>query len=210
MSDPYAFLGVDRNATDEQIKDAYRALARKYQDDSYAAGSLKDVAAQKMRELDEAYDAIMNERRGQGNASGRSQYRGYTNYGNASYDTYSYGGSQFSDIRAKINAGRIDDAETILDGIPPAQRSAEWYFLKGQIQQRRGWFDEAYKNYSSACQMDPGNREYAAAFNALNQSARGGYRETRGGGCSACDICSSLLCADCCCECMGGDLIPGC
>ena len=163
-----------------------------------------------MRELDEAYDAIMNERRGQGNASGKSQYRGYTNYGNASYDAYSYGGSQFSDIRAKINAGRIDDAETILDGIPPAQRSAEWYFLKGQIQQRRGWFDEAYKNYSSACQMDPGNREYAAAFNALNQSARGGYRETRGGGCSACDICSSLLCADCCCECMGGDLIPGC
>ena len=71
MSDPYAFLGVDRNATDEQIKDAYRALARKYQDDSYAAGPLKDVAAQKMRELDEAYDAIMNERRGQGNASGR-------------------------------------------------------------------------------------------------------------------------------------------
>lgn len=210
MSDPYAFLGVDRNATDEQIKDAYRALARKYQDDSYTAGPLKDVAAQKMRELDEAYDAIMNERRGQGNASGRSQYRGYTNYGNASYDAYSYGGSQFSDIRAKINAGRIDDAETILDGIPPAQRSAEWYFLKGQIQQRRGWFDEAYKNYSSACQMDPGNREYAAAFNALNQSARGGYRETRGGGCSACDICSSLLCADCCCECMGGDLIPGC
>ena len=210
MSDPYAFLGVDRNATDEQIKDAYRALARKYQDDSYAAGPLKDVSAQKMRELDEAYDAIMNERRGQGNASGRSRYRGYTNYGNASYDAYSYGGSQFSDIRAKINAGRIDDAETILDGIPPAQRSAEWYFLKGQIQQRRGWFDEAYKNYSSACQMDPGNREYAAAFNALNQSARGGYRETRGGGCSACDICSSLLCADCCCECMGGDLIPGC
>lgn len=210
MSDPYVFLGVDRNATDEQIKDAYRALARKYQDDSYTAGPLKDVAAQKMRELDEAYDAIMNERRGQGTASGKSQYRGYTNYGNASYDAYSYGGSQFSDIRAKINAGRIDDAETILDGIPPAQRSAEWYFLKGQIQQRRGWFDEAYKNYSSACQMDPGNREYAAAFNALNQNARGGYRETRGGGCSACDICSTLLCADCCCECMGGDLIPGC
>lgn len=210
MSDPYAFLGVDRNATDEQIKDAYRALARKYQDDSYTAGPLKDVAAQKMRELDAVYDAIMAERRGQGNASGRSQYRGYTNYGNASYDAYSYGGSQFSDIRAKINAGRIDDAETILDGIPPAQRSAEWYFLKGQIQQRRGWFDEAYKNYSSACQMDPGNREYAAAFNALNQNARGGYRETRGGGCDVCDICSSLLCADCCCECMGGDLIPGC
>ena len=75
---------------------------------------------------------------------------------------------------------------------------------------RRGWFDEAYKNYSAACQRDPGNTEYAAAFNSLNNNSRGGYRQTRGGGCDACDICSSLLCADCCCECMGGDLIPGC
>lgn len=203
---PYAVLGIPENATDEQVKDAYRRLARQYQDDTVQNGPLADIARQKMTELDAAYDAIVAARRGQtayGNTN-RSSYQ------NTNYNTYSYSGSQFSDIRAQIRAGRMDDAEMLLDGIPREQRTAEWYFLKGQIQQRRGWFDEAYSNLSKACQMDPQNSEYAAAFNSLNNNARGGYRQTRGGGCSACDICSSLLCADCCCECMGGDLIPGC
>lgn len=203
---PYAILGVPENATDEQIKDAYRKLARQYQDDTVQSGPLSDVAQQKMAELDAAYDAIVAARRGQTSDGGANR----SAYQNTQYNTYSYSGSQFSDIRAQIRAGRVDDAEMLLDGIPREQRSAEWYFLKGQIQQRRGWFDEAYNNYSRACQMDPQNGEYAAAFNHLNNNARGGYRQTRGGGCSACDICSSLLCADCCCECMGGDLIPGC
>ncbi len=213
MADPYAVLGIPRDATDEQLKDAYRALARKYQEDSLASGPLADVAKRKMEELDRAYDAVVAERRGQtAYSSGQSSYTN-ANTGYGGYNAYgsnAYGGSQFADVRAQINNGRIDDAEMILDGIPVAARTAEWYFLKGQIQQRRGWFDEAYKNYSTACQRDPGNTEYAAAFNALNNNSRGGYRQTRGGGCDACDICSSLLCADCCCECMGGDLIPGC
>ena len=211
MADPYAVLGIPRNATDEQLKDAYRALARKYQEDSLASGPLADVAKRKMEELDRAYDAIVAERRGQ--TAYTSDQSSYTNAGNGGYNAYggsAYSGSQFGDVRAQINSGRIDDAEMILDGIPIGSRTAEWYFLKGQIQQRRGWFDEAYKNYSAACQRDPGNTEYAAAFNSLNNNSRGGYRQTRGGGCDACDICSSLLCADCCCECMGGDLIPGC
>ncbi len=214
MSNPYSVLGVSENATEEQIKDAYRSLARKYQEDSLRDGPLADIARQKMDELDRAYDAIVAKKRGQTNSAYNAgqNYGGasYQTYGNTGYGNYNYGGSQFGDVRAQINSGRIDDAETILDGIPRENRTAEWYFLKGQIQQRRGWFDEAYKNYSTACQMDPGNGEYAAAFNALNNNARGGYRQTHGGSCTACDICSSLLCADCCCECMGGDLIPGC
>ena len=165
-----------------------------------------------MAELDAAYDAAVGALRGQA-PSGRADYT-YTDY-SGTQGNYNSGGaytgaSQFADIRARINSGRIDDAEMLLDGIPREQRSAEWFFLKGVIQQRRGWFDEAYNNLSTACQMDPQNREYAAAFNNLNNNARGGYRQTRGGGCSACEICQALWCADCCCECMGGDLIPGC
>lgn len=219
MADPYSVLGVSADATEEQIKDAYRRLARKYQEDSLTNGPLADVARQKMEELDRAYDAVVAARRGQasGDAAYSGQYYGAGGYGNGGYanggyGAYgAYGGSPLGDVRAKIRAGRIDDAETLLDGVPRDQRTAEWFFLKGQIQQRRGWFDEAYKNYSTACQMDPGNGEYTAAFNALNNNARGGYRQTRGdSSCSVCDVCSSLLCADCCCECMGGDLIPGC
>ena len=211
MMNPYAVLGVPDTASEAQIKDAYRALARTYQDDTLQGGPLADIARQKMTELDAAYDAAVGALRGQ-TPTGRAN-DAYTDYGNGTQTNYGgaySGASQFSDIRARINSGRIDDAEMLLDGVPREQRSAEWFYLKGVIQQRRGWFDEAYSNFSTACQMDPQNREYAAAFNNLNNNARGGYRQTRGSGCSACEICEALWCADCCCECMGGDLIPGC
>lgn len=213
-NNPYNILGVSENATDEQIKDAYRTLARKYQADDYSGNPLSDIAKQKMSELDKAYDDIMMSRRGQQSNTANTNNSNYNNYSgnqNANYNQ-GYASSQYPDVRAQIISGRIDDAETILDGIPKDSRNAEWYFLKGQVQQRRGWFDEAYKNYSTACRMEPTNREFSDAFNSLNNNSNGGYRSThdKGNGCSACDICSSLLCADCCCECMGGDLIPGC
>ena len=205
MNNPYSVLGVNENAGDEEIKQAYRELARKYHAEFGGGSPLSDIAKQKMDELDSAYDEIMAQRSGSYNASSQSDSSG--NY----YNTDAY--SQFGDVRSRINAGRIDDAQTILDGIPNDMRNAEWYFLKGQIHQRRGWFDEAYNNYSKACQMDPSNTEYSEAFNSLNRNANGGYRQ-RGGSsssaCGACDICTGLVCADCCCECFGGDLIPCC
>ena len=71
MKDPYVVLGVSKNATDEQIKDAYRELARKYHPDNYADNPLSDLAGEKMKEINEAYDAIMNSRRApKGNNSG--------------------------------------------------------------------------------------------------------------------------------------------
>lgn len=211
-TDPYRVLGVGRNASNDEIKEAYRTLSRKYQSDNYSSSPLSDIAEKKMDELDRAYDAIMAERYGDNAASygpsynTSAQHNGYYGADNG------YGNSQYPDVRAQIRSGRIDDAETILDGIPKDIRNAEWYFLKGQVQQSRGWFDEAYKNYSTACSMEPQNREYTDAFNNLNNNASGGYRTSheKGTGCSACDICSGLMCADCCCECMGGDLIPWC
>lgn len=209
MNNPYDVLGVNPNSSDDEIKNAYRLLARKYQAENYASSPLYDVALEKMRELDTAYDEIMAQRSGGYYSSNRNQNQNYTNRTGNSY----YGNSQFYDVREKINSGRIDDAETILDGIPKDMRNAEWYYFKGQIQQRRGWFDEAYKNYATACQKDPNNIEYSNAFNALKNNSNGGYRQTYRNSpneCSSCDICSGLLCADCCCESLGGDLIPCC
>ena len=114
-------------------------------------------------------------------------------------------------------AGRIADAEQILNGVPVESRNAEWYFLKGTVLYRRGWLEEAKEHFTRACQMDPGNPEYQATLNqAMNQRSGvyGGYNPNmnmnNAGGCNACDICNGLICADCCCECMGGDLIPCC
>ena len=201
MNNPYEFLGVGRNATEKDIMEAYRRIAGEITN----SNDSEEVRAHRMDELNEAYDSILNTLRGTSNYSSNNSNNQQSNYNN---------NSQFSDVRQQINSGRIEDAEMILDGIHPSYRNAEWHYLKGVIHQRRGWLNEAYRCYQTACSMDPQNREYAAAFNSMNNNANGGYRTTRrqnnSNDCDGCDICSGLLCADCCCECCGGDLIPCC
>ena len=194
MNNPYEYLGVSRNATEKDIMDAYRRIAGEITN----ATIPDSEKTQRMNELNNAYDTILND------------LRGTTNYvGNQNSNNNNY--SQFSDVRQCINSGRIDDAETILNGVPSYMISAEWHYLKGVIHQRRGWLNEAYNCYQTACSMDPSNQEYKAAFNSLNNNANGGYRTTqKSSNGDVCNICSGVLCADCCCECCGGDLIPCC
>ncbi|MBQ4572796.1 MAG: DnaJ domain-containing protein [Clostridia bacterium] len=194
MNNPYEYLGVSRNATEKDIMDAYRRIAGEITN----ANIPDSEKTQRMNELNNAYDTILND------------LRGTTNYAGNQNNNYN-GNSQFSDVRQCINSGRLDDAETILNGVPSYMISAEWHYLKGVIHQRRGWLNEAYNCYQTACSMDPYNQEYKAAFNSLNNNANGGYRTTRkSSDGDVCNICSGLLCADCCCECCGGDLIPCC
>lgn len=202
MKDPYSVLGVGRNATDDEIKNAYRELARKYHPDNYADNPLADLAGERMQEINNAYDQIMNSRR-------HKTTGGNAGAGGANVH------SNFPDVRNQIMQGRLEEAQEILDGVPPERRDAEWYFLNGSVLYKRGWFDNAYTSMATACRMDPQNPEYRAAFAQLQRQRGGGFayrggNNTYGGGCSTCDVCQSLICADCCCECMGGDLIPCC
>ncbi len=219
MSDPYKILGVSPSATDEEIKTAYRELAKKYHPDNYSGSPIADLAGEKMKEINEAYDVVVAERKRQKNGGGAGPYAGagYGNsYGDPNYSSgYSGAGSSFSDVRNLIVGGRIADAEQILNGVPAEGRNAEWYFLKGTVLYKRGWLEEAYNDFSRACQMDPNNAEYRAAINQVTNQRNGvygGYNPdiSRTNSCSSCDVCSSLLCADCCCECMGGNLVPCC
>lgn len=207
MKDPYQVLGVSRDSTEDQVKAAYRKLAKKYHPDSYSGSPLADLAEEKMKEINEAYDSIINEKKAKDLKNG-----GYNNNGwGAGYSK----DSKYPDIRKMVLEGRIDDAQQILEGIPYNSRDAEWYFLKGSVLYKRGWVEEAYNNFSRACSMDSSNQEYKAALLQMQRQRQGYY-----GGyqrdvvmqrpCSCCDICTSLMCADCCCECMGGDCIRCC
>ena len=93
MTDPYSVLGVDRNASDEEIKKAYRRLSRKYHPDANINNPHKDEAEAKFKEVQQAYQRIMDERErgytsgGYGQSSSGSGYSGNT-YGGGSYDDY--------------------------------------------------------------------------------------------------------------------------
>lgn len=202
MKDYYSVLGITKNATDDEVKSAYKKMAKKYHPDNYADNPLSDLAAEKMKEINEAYDNIMNERRRRKSSS------------NANGNYYKTN-SNFSDVRSLIMNNRLEEAQEVLDGVPPERRDAEWYFLNGTVLYKRGWFDNAYTNFATACRMDPMNAEYREAMNRIQYSTNNNfnnpYRSSMNmGGTSACNCCSNLLCADCCCECMGGDLIPCC
>lgn len=204
VNDPYKVLGISPNATDEEVKTAYRDLARKYHPDNYTNNPLSNLAQEKMQEINEAYDTIIRSRKqGASTGNGNGYAAGRTD------------ASRFRDVRNMINSGRVMDAEVVLDGVPSSSRDAEWYFLKGSVLYKKGWLEDAYNHFSTAVRMDPNSLEYRSALNQMNmQRQTGGYRTTGGrqssGGCSGCDMCSGLICADCCCECMGGDLIRCC
>ena len=206
MKDPYQVLGVSPNASDDEIKKAYRDLARKYHPDNYHDNPLADLAQEKMKEINEAYDTITKQRQG-GAAGGPGGYSG------SSHQRKSDTGAdpRFSQVRSFINAGNIAQAEAILNSIP--NRNAEWYFLMGSCYYRKGWLDEARRHFQMAVSMEAGNPEYRQALHVM-QSGGAAYRpsgfSSGGSGIDGCSLCSVLCCADSCCECMGGDLIPGC
>ena len=203
MTDPYKVLGVSANASDEEIKRAYRELAKKYHPDNYVNNPLKDLADEKMKEINEAYDKIIDERRKFGNSG----------YNSSSSRSSSSSSTSFSSVRQHIINGNYFEAESILDRTSIDQRNAEWNYLKGCIAMKRQYYTQAHNYLGRACAMDPQNTEYRTVYDQLlnAQNQYGGFNTTRtGGDCSTCDICSSLICADCCCECLGGDLIRCC
>ncbi|URZ05378.1 J domain-containing protein [Clostridium felsineum] len=196
MDNPYKILGVNENASQDEIKKAYRELAKKYHPDQYGNNPLKTLAEEKMREINEAYDFLMK----------NSQNNSYTN-SSSGYNNYSDENVDYASIRNDLNRGDINSAEAKLNRTN--LRDAEWFFLMGNVCIRRGYYDNAYNYIQKACNLNPSNPEYTNALQSLRMQGNS-YRNpynNRGYGdrdSQLCNLCISLWCADTLCDCMGG------
>jgi len=192
--DPYRVLGVSPNASDDEVKKAYRTLSRKYHPDANVNNPNKEAAEEKFKEVQQAYDAIMNQRQG------KSSYGGYGNnygnrYGNAS-GGYGYGGSAGGfggsyaggedvppELKAAVNylrAGYYKEAMTALLGVEEGLRSALWYYLAAVASHGMGNMLNAESYINRAVAMDPSNFRYRQFKQQMNMG--GQWYETRGSG----------------------------
>ena len=196
MRDPYQVLGVPSTATDEEVKKAYRDLARKYHPDNYHDNPLADLAQERMKEINEAYEAVQSQRKAARAGGYSGGYGGYQ----AGYQTgYQSGGSRYQRIRMAISQGNLNLAEELLNAM--TDHDAEWSFLKGAICYRRGWLDEARRYYQNAVNMDPDNQEYQRALDIAEGRSTAyrpeGYDNVTTGTCGNGDclrLCGATLC----------------
>ncbi len=194
MNDPYKVLGVNPDASDDDVKKAYRNLAKKYHPDNYVDNPLADLAQEKMKEINEAYDTITKMRAG-GSSS-------YSSGNSSSYTDSGSSGSLYGRIRNCINAGNLAQAEQLLNSV--SSRDAEWNFLTGSLYYKRGYLDEARTYFQRAVNMNPQNGEYQQAL-AMASSYGTPYRSTGYGapanpGTDMCDMCTAMMCMNMMCR----------
>lgn len=201
MRNPYEVLGIKEGSSKEEIKKAYRELAKKYHPDQFNQNPLKDLAEDKMRELNAAYDQLMKEPE---SSYSSSNYSNSTSYNKSDSNIYSA-------IRMDIQNNNLNEADEKLRQLN--SKDAQWFFLKGLVSLRKGWTDDAYNYLQNACRLDPFNMEYRNTLNSLtntNNNYTNNYYRRYGGNNDCGDLCCKLWCADTLCECMGGDLISCC
>jgi hypothetical protein len=208
---PFVVLGVSENCTQNELFDAYRELRSKYSDLRFCEGQEGADACSRLEEVEVAYR--------EANDILRDRYN------------VKYTGNNLSDVENSIKNGNMEEAQSILDNCQ--ERSGDWHYLQSVIFYKKNWTSDALKQLDFACNLDPTNEKFAEARrnmiskmnentakqntshyrNANTDSQRSYSRETGNPnrrGVNTCDCCSSLICADCCCECMGGDLISCC
>ena len=196
---PYEVLGIKPGATPDEIKSAYRKLIKQYHPDKFIDNPLKNLAEEKMIEINQAYDTLAKN-------SGNNNYNSNSSSNSSNYNNSSTTSSDFQEIRRFIQSGNYAVAENKLNSIN--NRNAEWHYLYGAVLLNKGWFDSALEHMTTAVNMDPNNFEYRQGLNSLKQRSNSYsnpyFRTTNTNNADVCNCCIDLWCLNTLCECAGG------
>lgn len=205
---PYEVLGVPEGSDEETIKKAYKELVKKYHPDKYVNNPLADLASEKLKEVNQAYDMLTKKNTSSSGTGGHTGARGGWYGYKGAYGSGNAGQANFQSVRMLINMGQCQQAVMMLGQLP---HTAEWHYLMGLAYMRTGRSVEGLRYLEQAASMDPNNLEYRNTLNSV-RSGNQQYRNMSpmGTGAGLCDCCSTLCVADCCCEMCGGDLVPCC
>ncbi len=169
MGDPYKILGVSPDASDEQIKQAYRRLAKKYHPDLNPGD---EEAARKMQQINAAYEQIKNpDKAASGGQSGYEEYDPFRGASGSAGDRYQQSAYQY------ILYGRYQEALNILGN--STQRNARWYYLSALANDGLGNQVTALEHIRKAVSMEPDNYQYLSALEQI-QNGGAAYRQRAG------------------------------
>ena len=211
-TNPFVILGVDKNATQSEILEAYKQKRAYYQAHVFDEGESGAQAASMLNQLDDAYQQAMEMAVESATVTGEGE-------------------SAYEQVKQAIRSKDIETAQKLLDDM--SYRGAEWHYYQSVVFYEKNWLNDTKKQLEIALQMDPQNEKYQRALDNLKnkidgsrpydkEGAQGVYNAdsaqtdrtyTQRDGAVAdgiCSACQALWCADCCCECMGGDLIRCC
>ena len=201
--DPYSVLGVSRDASEEEIKKAYKALSRKYHPDANINNPKKDQAEEKFKEIQAAYQQIMKERTegySYGGGYGRQTYggsgsgyggsQGYGGYGQGFGDFWQQAGWQQQTsgyeeeprLRAAGNYlrnGYYREARNTLDGMGEHEKTARWYYYSAIANSGIGNNVIALQHAREAARMEPNNIQYTTLVQRLENGGNW-YRQQQG------------------------------